>query len=166
MKLPPMFTAGFQSVIGSHHFTAEEIIAFARKYDPQPFHIDAEKARNSLFGGLCASGWHTISMWMRYNRIHSEKMVRDLQAQGAGILEIGPSPGFEQLRWIRPVYAGDTITFSNETIGTRPSGSRPGWYLFTAHASGKNQESKPVISVQTTAFIAFSEGPAGNLDRD
>ncbi|MCB1430164.1 MAG: dehydratase, partial [Nitratireductor sp.] len=77
MMLPPWFEPGFTAELGEHCFEADEIIAFARKFDPQPFHLDAELARKSAFGGLCASGWHTASVWMRKQRDHSAIAIRE-----------------------------------------------------------------------------------------
>ena len=98
---------------GQLPFDAEAIKAFARKYDPQPFHVDEEAARESVFGRLCASGWHTAAMWMKLNLAH-----RGPDWDGPGPApEFGPSPGFKNLKWLKPVYAGETVTFTR--IGAR-----------------------------------------------
>jgi acyl dehydratase len=156
MSMPPFFSSGYRSAIGSHRFTAEDIVAFARKYDPQPFHVDAEKARSSLLGGLCASGWHTAAAWMGCHRAYHDQMAAAMEEQGLGRIEFGPSPGFEQLRWIRPVYAGDTVDFINETVEARTSASRPGWHVHTCDIAGTNQKNEPVITFRAAALVRYS----------
>ena len=95
---------------GSVTLSEEEIIEFASKYDPQPFHVDRELAKQSVFGGLIASGWHTASIYMR--------MLCDLyllETAGLG------SPGIDELRWVKPVRPGDTLRGRAEVLGVRPS---------------------------------------------
>jgi acyl dehydratase len=155
MNLPPIFTVGHVEQLGSHVFTAEEIIAFARKYDPQIFHLDAEAARKSVLGGLCASGWHTAAMWMRKQRDRSAQMLAELERDGFGKLEYGPSPGYRNLKWIRPVYAGDEISYTSETIECRPSASRPGWYVTSGRNAGTNQKGQPVFAFESTVLVHY-----------
>ena len=155
MKLSPFFEPGHRSEIGSHTFTRDEIIRFARKFDPQPFHIDEEKARASVLGGLCASGWHTAAVWMRLMRDFNAGSVAEWVAAGNPPYAIGPSPGFKNLRWIRPVYVDDTITYFNNTETCRPSASRPGWYIFSGRQEGINQHGKPVFSFDSTGFLRY-----------
>lgn len=155
MKLPPFFAAGQVEQLGEHTFTAEEIIAFARKYDPQIFHLDPEAAKKSVLGGLCASGWHTVAMWMRKQRDHSALLLPQLERDGYGKVEYGPSPGFSRLRWIRPVYAGDTVSYTSETVVCRPSASRAGWHVLTARNGGANQDGKPVLSFESTVLVKY-----------
>jgi acyl dehydratase len=136
--------------LGSHTFTAGEIKAFARQYDPQPFHLDEEAARDSAFGALCASGWHTAAIWMRL-------MVRRRQEEEAAATgpsaRLGPSPGFRDMKWLKPVYAGDTITYASTLVDKRPSGSRPQWGLVTHRNTGVNQKGELVFEFQATAFL-------------
>jgi acyl dehydratase len=164
VKLPPFFEPGFRVEIGSYTFTADEIVRFAVKYDPQPFHVDEEKARSSIFGGLCASGWHTAAMWMRKHRDHAKQALAEWVAAGNPPYEIGPSPGFDNLRWIRPVYAGDTITYFNETRSCRPTASRPGWYVFTGLQEGLNQNGEPAFSFESVAFMKFPAEAGGQQE--
>ncbi|ENR91395.1 hypothetical protein C043_01407 [Brucella abortus 80/101] len=89
---------GEERVLGTYTFTAEEIIAFARKFDPQPFHIDEEAAKNSLFGGLCASGWHTTAIFMKLNVASMVQASRETVQRGETPPTFGPSPGFENLK--------------------------------------------------------------------
>lgn len=105
MSLDDYFGIGRTDILGSHHFTAGEIKEFAREFDPAPFHIDEEAARSSVFGALCASGWHTVSLWMHYNVARPHRHFA-APWQGPGPEPVfGPSPGIRDLRWPRPVFA-------------------------------------------------------------
>src|SRR5690606_27935982 len=112
MKLLDLYPAGERVVTGSKEFTADSIIAFARKYDPQPFHTDAEAAKTYVFGALCASGWHTCAEWMRcfvdFWRAENSRLL----AEGKEPPKLGPSPGFNELQWLKPVFAGDVVSYS------------------------------------------------------
>lgn len=138
--------------LGSHTFTAEEIVRFARQFDPQPFHIDPEAAKDSLFGALCASGWHTASVWMKLMLAFREHVRADARAHGARAARLGPSPGFTNLKWLKPVYVGDTITYRSTLTGKRVSASRPGWGLVFHHNVGVNQKGEEVFSFEGAVF--------------
>ena len=97
------FAIGNRYELGRHTFSAEDIIQFATRYDPQPFHTDEVAAARSHFGGLVASGWHTASVYMKLQ-------ARAIAERGTDLAQSGPSPGFRNLRWPRPVFAGDTLT--------------------------------------------------------
>ena len=126
MTLDEFFGIGVTTTLGSHKFEPEAIKAFARKYDPQPFHVDEGAARRSVFGRLCASGWHTAATWMKYN-LATRMETEGRRWTGPGPMpEFGPSPGFKNLKWLKPVYAGETITFTRTGIAHRPIASRPG----------------------------------------
>lgn len=144
---------GERAEIGTHHFTADEIKSFARAYDPQLFHVDEEAARHSHFGALCASGWHSASTWMRLMVQHRRREAESLAQRGEPIPELGPSPGFRELRWFKPVYAGDTITYATEVVEKRASISRPEWGLVGFRNSGSNQRGETVLSFISTAFV-------------
>jgi acyl dehydratase len=140
---------GEETPLGSFTFMADDIIAFARAFDPQRFHIDEAAAKASLFGGLCASGWHTAAVWMRLmvaQRRHVER------ALGADAPRLGPSPGFRNLKWLKPVFAGDTIIYSSTITDKRPSASRPGWGLVFHRNTGVNQTGEPVFSFDGCVF--------------
>jgi acyl dehydratase len=139
--------------LGSHRFTAEEIVSFARRFDPQPFHVDEEAAKRSHFGALCASGWHTASIWMRLMVEFRKREAQMRRARGEAVATIGPSPGFTEMRWLKPVYAGDTISYQSDVTATRPSASRPDFGLVTLFNSGANQNNERVISFVSTAFV-------------
>jgi acyl dehydratase len=106
---------GEADVLGSCTVTEAEILAFARTYDPQPFHIDPGAAKASIFGGLIASGWHTCAIMMRLSVAAAQR------AEAA----ITGSPGIDSCRWLQPVRPGDTLTARSEVIETWPSRSRP-----------------------------------------
>src|SRR4051795_7358449 len=105
---------GERTAVGSHTFGADEIKLFAAQFDPQPFHMDEAAAAKSHFGALCASGWHTVSMWMRLRVLYAQKDDAARAARGEPNAKGGSSPGFRELKWLKPVYAGDTITYASE----------------------------------------------------
>ena len=144
---------GKNLVIGSYTFTPEEIIEFARKYDPQPFHLDAEAARNSVFGGLCASGWHTTAVFMKLNVASIVQATKDALKRGETPPTFGPSPGFENLKWPKPVYAGDTIPYKRMVHAIRPMASRPGWSMLTMTTTAHNQNGEEVLSFDNAAMV-------------
>ena len=143
---------GAPRTIGSHTFTAAEIKAFAARFDPQPFHLSEEAAARSHFGRLCASGWHTSSVCMRHIVEANKKQADEQRARGEPVAKSGPSPGVRDVRWLKPVYVGDTITFSSEVVELREV-SRPGWGLLVARNTGTNQHGELVYSVQGAVFV-------------
>jgi acyl dehydratase len=146
---------GDRTELGSYRFTAEAIRSFAAKYDPQPFHLDEEAAKRSLFGGLCASGWHTASAFMRLNVEHMRRTATEWAAAGNVPPAIGPSPGIRNLRWLRPVYAGDTIRYASTVTAKRVSASKPGWGIVEATSVGVGAAGDAVFSVETAGFIGL-----------
>jgi len=147
------FAVGRRRELGSFTFTAEAIKTFAAKFDPQRFHLDEEEGRKSLFGGLAASGWHVGSVCMKLLVADSQRQAREALARGEEVATLGPSPGFRELRWIRPVLAGDIISFASEVASLRTSESRPGWGILEARNSGTNQRGEAVFSIVATAFV-------------
>jgi len=145
-------------VLGSHVFTAEEIKAFAARFDPQAFHVDEEAAVRSHFGGLCASGWHSASVWMRLMVDYRRRFDDERRARGEPAVELGASPGFRDLKWLRPVYAGDTIAYDSEVVELRPAKSRPDWGLLSLRNTGANQNGELVLSFVSTVFIQRRPG--------
>jgi len=144
---------GRRSDIGAYTFTAESIKTFAAKFDPQRFHLDEEEGRKSLFGGLAASGWHVGSACMSLLVANGQRAVKEATARGDKVAVSGPSPGFRDLRWIRPVLAGDTISFSSVIIDKRTSASRPGWGIVQSRTTGINQRGEEVYSITATGFV-------------
>ena len=120
-------TIGRRREVGSFTFTAELIKQFASQFDPQRFHLDEEAGKKSLFGGLAASGWHVGSVCMKLMVADGQRRAQEAIARGEQIAVGGPSPGFRDLRWIKPVLAGDTISFCSEVESLRTSEKRPEW---------------------------------------
>jgi acyl dehydratase len=144
---------GQRRELGSFTFTAEAIKSFAVQFDPQRFHLDEEEGRKSLFGGLAASGWHVGSVCMKLLVADGQRQAKEALARGAEIATWGPSPGFRELRWIKPVLVGDTISFASEVTSLRSSESRPAWGILEARNSGTNQRGELVFSILATAFV-------------
>ncbi|SMC61840.1 MaoC family dehydratase [Rhizobium sp. RU36D] len=161
MKMIELHPVGQRVVIGQKLFSAEDIIRFAEKFDPQPFHTDAEAAKQFVFGALCASGWHTASNWMRTFIEYWEAETRRLLKDGIDPPRLGPSPGFRELQWLKPVFAGDTITYSITALESRPLASRPGRLMNIALCGGDNQHGEPVLRFKS-AILEFDnlEEPA------
>lgn len=153
MKYLEDIRIGDKTELGRHTFTAEDIKSFAQRYDPQTFHLDEAAAARSHFGGLVASGWHTGSVCIRLiiqDRLREEEAMR---ARGEPVGRTGPSPGFRELKWLKPVYAGDTISFASEIIEARPVQSRPDKGLVFARNSGTNQAGELVFSFISVVFV-------------
>jgi acyl dehydratase len=138
--------------LGSHTFTAEEIIRFGKAYDPQYFHTDPELAKNSHFGGLIASGWHTVSVGHRkmVDALFAEEERLRALGQEPGVS--GPSPGVNAMDFKAPVRPGDTVTFQLVITDKRPSNSIPGWGLLFNRISALNQQGELVYSADLVGF--------------
>jgi acyl dehydratase len=157
MKFFEDVTVGERLELGSHTFTAEDIKRFATAFDPQPFHMDETQAAKSHFGGLCASGWHTLSVWMKLNIRELQRRNGDRESAEGPIAKMGPSPGFDDLKWLKPVYAGDTVTYESEITAKRASRSRPEWGLISFTNVGRNQHGETVISFTGHVFVERRE---------
>lgn len=138
---------GTRLELGSHTFNKDEIIRFAKKFDPQPFHLNDEAAKQRLFGNLCASGWHTASIWMRKNIENSRQELLKHSGYEGPEPVFGPSPGIRNLKWLLPVYVGDTISYSSTLTEKRKNPNRPGWGMLLNHSQGFNQDGKLVLSM-------------------
>ena len=131
------FKVGEVEQIGGKRVDREEVIAFAKQFDPQPFHVDAAAAKQSMYGGLIASGWHTCAMVMR--------MMCDaymLQSASVG------SPGIDNLKWLKPVRPGDIISARRTTLETRASKSKPEIGMVSNLWEVFNQDGEMVLSMQ------------------
>ena len=137
MKYWEDFTIGERAELGRHTFSEAEILAFGRQYDPQPFHTDPEKARQSVFGGLIASGWQTCAVGMR---LMCEGYINDTVSLG--------SPGIENVRWLKPVRPGDTLTYSRVVLESRASTTRKGVGLVKHRWEAVNQDGALVMSME------------------
>ena len=140
---------GAETDFGSYEVTREEVIDFARKYDPQPFHLSDEEAAKTHFGRLAASGWHTCAMTMA---VIARKVVDDEQA-GLG------SPGVDELRWLKPVYPGDTLRVRGKIIEKTPSRSKPEIGSFRTETIVTNQDEVPVM--RFTSIVLIRRRPDG-----
>lgn len=135
---------GQKESFGSYAVTREEVIEFASKYDPQPFHLDDEAAKNSVFGRLCASGWHTSAMMMRM-------MVDHMMETGfAGL----GSPGIDGIEWKKPVFPGDTLSLESVVTEKRDSKSRPNLGLVKSTYYIKNQNDDVVMILKSNVMVA------------
>jgi acyl dehydratase len=134
---------GRKSAFGSYQVTREEVLEFARKYDPQPFHLSDEAAAQTHFGRLAASGWHTCAMTMAM-------IVENLEAhEQAGL----GSPGVDELRWLKPVFPGDTLRAETEILEVKPSRSKPDIGSFRSRCTVFNQDDQPVLSFISIVLI-------------
>lgn len=134
---------GSETEFGTYDVTREEVIDFASKYDPQPFHLSDEAAAKTHFGRLAASGWHTAAMTMAVIARH---VVEDQQA-GLG------SPGIDELRWLKPVYPGDTLRVRGKILEKTPSRSRPDMGSFRTETIVTNQDGTPVMTYKSIVLI-------------
>lgn len=135
---------GDERTFGAYEVTKEEVIDFASKYDPQPFHLNEEFAKHSVFGALCASGWHTCSMMMR--------MMVDNMVE-IGLAGLG-SPGLDKLAWKKPVFPGDVLSVKMTITDKRESKSRPNIGLSKATSLVLNQKGEVVAEVQSNLMVA------------
>ncbi|MGH8751460.1 MAG: MaoC family dehydratase [Burkholderiales bacterium] len=136
------FKAGENVELGEKRVSREEIIAFARAYDPQPFHIDEQAARQSFFGGLIASGWHTCAMLMR---IMCDAFLLESASMG--------SPGVDNIRWLKPVRPDDVIRVRRVCLETRASQSRPEMGVIKNRYEVYNQNDELVMQIEAMSLI-------------
>ena len=137
--------AGERAVLGPVTVDREEALDFARKYDPQPFHLDdAAAAAHPFFGRLAISGWQTCAYAMRL-------MVADMQARD--VQSLG-SPGMDGIRWVKPVYPGDRLTLESETLEVRPSRSRPEMGSAKRRYTMRNQDGEVVMTMEAVGLFA------------
>lgn len=133
---------GMKRRFGAYEVTREEVTEFARQYDPQPFHLSDEAAAKTHFGRLAASGWHTCAMTMAMLIA-----ARDEPMAGLG------SPGVDELRWLKPVYPGDTLSVETEIIEVRPSRSRPDIGSFRSRVTVRNQQDEMVMTMTSIVLV-------------
>jgi acyl dehydratase len=140
---------GARRELGTYTFSEDEIIAFARKYDPQIFHLDPQAAKQTVFGGLIASGWHTVAVWMKLAIAGRAQE----QQEDRGVLRAGVSPGFQDLRWLKPVRPGMTLTYSSEVTAKVESRSRPEWGLVMSRNEARDETGALVMSFIGKGFV-------------
>jgi acyl dehydratase len=134
---------GQKASFGCYRVTREEVIDFASKYDMQPFHLSDEAAAKTHFGRLAASGWHTCAMAMAM----IAKNVMETEQAGLG------SPGVDTLRWLKPVYPGDTLRVESEIVEIRPSRSKPDMGSFRTDVAILNQDDVPVLTFTSIVLM-------------
>jgi acyl dehydratase len=142
------FFPGQEIDLGTRGVTEEEIIAFAREFDPQPFHVDHDAAAKSIYGGVIASGWHTCSMMMRM-------VVDGLMAKASSM----GSPGLDGVRWLAPVRAGDLLNVRYQTVQVKASASKPDRGVVWSKWVAINQHGETVCTVEGMAL--FKRWPGG-----
>ncbi|WP_373487117.1 MaoC family dehydratase [Blastomonas sp.] len=141
---------GSTDSFGHYMVTREEVIEFASKYDPQPFHLDDEAAAKTHFGRLSASGWHTCAITMAM-------LVENLKKhQQAGL----GSPGIDELRWVKPVFPGDTLRVETTVTEKRRSKNRPDMGLFKSNLTVLNQHDEPVMTMKSNGLIRVRDPDA------
>ena len=138
---------GTATIFGDYEVTREEVLEFARKYDPQPFHLSDEAAAKTHFGRIAASGWHTAAMTMR---VMVDALSKQPQA-GLG------SPGVDELRWLRPVYPGDTLTMRGMIVDKTPSRSKPNLGSMRTQITVTNQDGIDVM--RFTSIVLMQRRP-------
>jgi acyl dehydratase len=131
------FPVGQVREFGAYPVTRDAIVAFAREFDPQPFHLDDAAAEASLFGRLAASGWHTCAIAMR---MMCDAYLLDSSSLG--------SPGLDKLSWLRPVFPGDTLHMRLEVLESRPLASKPGVGMIRSHWDVMNQTKETVLTME------------------
>ena len=139
---------GASTLFGHCDVTREEVLEFARKYDPQPFHLSDEAAARTFFGRLSASGWHTCAMTMGVIARH----VVETRQAGLG------SPGIDELRWLKPVYPGDRLTVTGTVVDKTPSRSKPQIGTIRTETLVSNQNDELVM--RFTSIVMMSRRPA------
>jgi acyl dehydratase len=128
--------------LGSHTFTTESMVEFARAYDPQAMHTDPDQARGSIYGGLIASGWHTAAIYMR---LLVDAVIGQSESLG--------SPGLDNLRWLKPVRPGDTLQARFSVLDARPSNSRPDRGVVRSRGEMVNQDGEVVMTLEAVNFF-------------
>ena len=141
------YTVGVEQEVGSVCLSESEIIEFANKYDPQDFHTDSEKAKMGPFGGLIASGWHTIAVVMR---LLVDKYLDNASSLG--------SPGIDELRWMAPVRPGDVLTVRAKVLNARRSESKPDRGLIHTSVETSNQDGTMVMTMKAVNIVACRQG--------
>ena len=146
------FEVGSAVTLSAHTFTREEIIEFAKRYDPQPFHVSDAAGEASHFGGLVASGWNTCAAMMG---ILVRDMVGDSTSMG--------SPGLDKIRWIKPVRVGDTVRLTVRVLDKRVSKSKPDRGIVNTRWEAHNQHGELVLTVDSAALFGLRDPGTSTL---
>jgi len=143
------FAPGWTAEYGPRRVSREEMIGFAAQYDPQPMHLDEEAARHTMLGGLGASGWHTCAVMMR---MIADGLLLDTASMGA--------PGIDEVRWLKPVRPGDSLTVRGSVVGTRASQSKPDRGFVTFHWEVFNDRGDKVMTLVVPQMLMRRNGAA------
>jgi len=151
---------GAVTPLGSHHFSADEIIRFASAFDPQPFHLSEAAGKASVFGGLAASGWHTAAIWQQLMTRHA---IAERERQAGAAPPMVLLSETQDLRWLKPVLAGDTITYRLTVLAKASAAGAPGWGRITTRGEGVNQADALVfhLTVDRFAKMRYTNGLFG-----
>jgi acyl dehydratase len=145
------FPIGDKVVLGSYTFTEENILAFAKKYDPQPFHVDKAAAEKSIYGGLIASGWHTAAVWMKLMIANRRAAI----AAGAeSIQDNFVSPGVREIKWLKPVRPGTTLTYVNQSFAKLDWPTLPQFGLIEGRNEARDESGALYYSFINRVLIA------------
>ena len=140
------FKVGERMVLGTKTFSEDEIIGFAKQFDPQVFHVDKELAKQSYFGGIIASGWHTCAIAMR---LMCDAYLNESASIG--------SPGVDNIRWLKPVRPGDTLRMERVILESRPSSSKPDIGIVKSRWEAFNQHNERVMSMEGISMFKRRE---------
>ena len=141
------FTVGEVIGLGERTISKDSIVAFAREFDPQPFHLDDAAARATIYGGLLASGWHTASLMMR---MLYDNLIRHTVSLG--------SPGVDELRWLKPVRPGDTLSLRMTILECLPSRSKPDRGIVRSLMELRNQHGDVVVTMRGLSLLGRRPG--------
>jgi acyl dehydratase len=136
------FSTDWTAEYGPRRVTREEMIGFAAQYDPQPMHLDEEAARHTMLGGLAASGWHSCCIMMK---MIADGLLLDTASMGA--------PGIEEVKWLKPVRPGDSLTVRGKVLWTRGSQSRPDRGFVNFHWEVSNDRGERVMTLVCPQMI-------------
>lgn len=145
---------GEQTALGDFSFTEENIVGYAKRFDPQIFHTDPQAAKAGFYGGLIASGWHTATIWMKLWVAHNQRLMETAQTgPGERLARFGPSTGLKEIVWPNPVRPGDTVSYHTRVTEKTSLRSRPQWGLVTSRNTGVNQNGEPVLNFTGQVFV-------------
>ena len=151
MTLDAFFGTGIVRDLGSYTFDAEDIVAFARQYDPQPKHLG--QSPTGANATPCASCWHVSAVWMKLS-LAAGMAGPEADWDGPGARPVfGPSPGFRNMRWPRAVFAGDTVAFARTILGHRKLASRPGWRILTIRGQAHSLSGEQVLDFDSGVLV-------------
>jgi acyl dehydratase len=147
---------GEKIALGSYGFTSENIIAYSRQFDPVGFHVDEAAGKVGPYGALTAAGLHVGCGWMTCYVAANTQARAALQAADKTLPEIGPSPGFKNMHWLKPVFAGDALSYFTTATAKRPLRRRQGWGIVIGHNEGVNQNGELVFSFESAVLTALN----------